>query len=306
VSTDVRSEISGKIDSILIQDGQMVKAGQKLIELDRTSLETDFREAQRNYMGRKLSVDKAQRDYERLLELYNNEFAQEREMLDAKTDLELAKIELEVRQARLDKATENLSKTTIIAPHDGIVANLDINEGQVIIGATSVNQGTSLMTIQNLDGLFVQTDINELDIEKINEGDRVRVSFDAIADQEFKGTVSQVFSYARNVNNQRVFRVRVIFDSAGKNIRPGISASLVFPVVSVEDVPALIISAVYLEDGKEYAYLITGKNDDGSNALERTPVETGAKDKQYVEIVSGLKLGDEVSLVRGNANPNAR
>lgn len=298
ISTDVRSEISGKIADILVEDGAIVKAGQRLIELDRTSLETDYREAQRNFQGQKLRVQQARRDYERLQELYERNFAREKELLDAETDLELAEIELEVRQARLDKATENLSKTTILAPHAGIVANLDINEGQVIIGATSVNQGTRLMTVYDSEGLYVQTDINELDIAKIEVGDEARVTFDALPDQEFNGSISQIHSYARNEGNRRVFRVRITFESGERTINPGISANLVIPIDKVEEAPSLLISAVYTENGKKFVYRVNGEKEDGTLDLEKVSVETGLNNAQYVEIRSGVDVGTTISLTR--------
>jgi len=298
VSTDVRSEISGKIIRILVDDGDLVEAGQPLVELDQTSLETDLREAQRNYQGQLLRVEKAERDYLRLAQLYESNYAQERDVLDAETDLELAKIELEVRKARLDKAQENLSKTTIPAPQAGTVAKLNVNEGQVIIGATSVNQGTSLMTIHNLDSLYVETDINELDIAKLTEGGQVKVTFDALPDQTFEGEVSQIYSYAREERNQRVFTVRITFDARDANVRTGISANLTFPIEKKEDVPALLISAVYTEGESKYVYKINGTEKDGSPVMDKITVETGLSDAQNVEILSGLEVGDTVSLVR--------
>ena len=110
----VKSEISGRITEIKIEEGDSVTRGQMLLELDRTSLETRLREAQRNLEAERLRLDKSERNYVRLQELYAKQFVGEKEYLDAQTDLNLAKLNLEIAQARLEDAAEDLSKTTMV------------------------------------------------------------------------------------------------------------------------------------------------------------------------------------------------
>ncbi|MGF1452939.1 MAG: efflux RND transporter periplasmic adaptor subunit [Opitutales bacterium] len=293
VSTEVRSEISGRIESIFIEDGQPVKKDDKLIELEKTSLLSDLDEAQRNTQAAELRLEKAQRDYDRERGLREEGFTNERSYLDAKTELELQKLNVAVRQAQLDKAEENLSKTIITAPHDGIVTQMDLNEGQVITGATSVNEGTSLLAVNDLERLYVQIDINELDIGKLTEGMPARVSFDALPDQEFTGEIAQIYPYARNENNQRVFRVRVTFNAEGARVLPGISANVAIAVASVSDVPTVPISAVFTEDGSRFVYV-----QQGESSWHRQAVEIGLRNTQRIEIKQGLEIGQTVSLVR--------
>ncbi len=293
VSSAVRSEISGRIGRIFVEDGEEVEAGQKLIELEQVSLLTELREAERNFQADELRVEQARWNYLREQELFEKEYSQEKSLMDNRIALELAEIQLAVREARLEKARENLDKTTIRAPHDGIITEMDLNEGQVITGATSVNQGTQLMMINNLERLYIQIDVNELDISRIREGMPVRISFDALTDQEFSGEVLRRFPYAREEGGQRVFRLHIAFDASNKRILPGISANVTIPVEVVADVPVVLISAVFSERGEKVVYRV---GEDGS--VRRRPVETGIDDLHNIHIINGVEPGDVLSLKR--------
>lgn len=290
VSTEVRSEITGRIDQIFIKDGQSVETGQILLELEKTDRLTELDEAERLFDAQKLRLEQARRDYVRLEGLREKNFTNEKDYLDAKTELGLMEIDLEVRRARLEKAQDNLAKTTIRAPHEGVVGNFDLNEGQVITGATSVNQGTTLMTINDLLKLHVRTKVNELDINKIDVGMKARITFDALPEEEFEGVVSQIFSYAETEGNERIFRVLVTFGAGDGRIRPGISATVTLPIAEAHDVPVVIPTALFKSGEGFVAYRQNG------TGWDKVPVETGLSDVHHVEVKSGLQTGDTVSL----------
>ncbi len=292
-SSAVRSEISGRIAKIFVEDGQQVDAGQKLIELDQASLLTDLREAERNFQSLELQVEQARWNYEREKELFEEGHIQEKTFMDTRIAFELAQIDLEVRQARLEKARENLDKTMIRAPHDGIITEMDLNEGQVITGATSVNEGTQLMRINNLERLFIRIDVNELDIGRIREGMPARITFDALPDEEFSGEVARKFPYAREQGGQRVFRLHIAFEAPDERVLPGISANVTIPVKVAEDVPVVLMSAVFTERGEKVVYRL-----DETGRTRRQLVETGIDNLHNIQITSGVEPGDVLSLKR--------
>jgi len=290
ISTVVRSEVTGRIDKILIEDGASVEAGQVLLELEKTERQTELEEAKRLFEAQQLRVARARRDYERLAGLRQKNFTNEKDFLDAETELRLMEIDLEVRRARLEKARDNLAKTTIVAPHGGVVSNFDLNPGQVITGATSVNEGTTLMTINDLLHLHVRTKINELDINKIREGMEARITFDALPDEAFVGRVDQIFSYAEREGNERIFRVLVTFEARNQIVRPGISATVELPIAQAVDVPVVTPTALFKSGSGFVAYR---QNGDG---WDKVAVQTGLTDARSVQITSCLQPGDIVSL----------
>jgi len=292
LSTVVKSEISGRIIRIAAEEGEAVERGEVLVELERTSLETRVREAQRSLEADRLRLERAQRNYERLKELYTKNFVGEREFLDAQTDFNLAELNLEIAQARLDDTKEDLSKTVIIAPHDGIITLLNVTDGQVISGATSVSNGTDLLTIAQLNELYMEANINEVDVEKLSVGQVAFLRFDAIADFEVEGTISVIAPAARRDGNVRVFPIEVIFEVVDARVRPGISATVEVPIASVEGAVSVLLSAVFTQGQASHVYV---KNATG---WEKREVEVGINNLQHVEIKSGLAVGDQAALSR--------
>lgn len=292
LSSIVKSEISGRITAIKIEEGATVERGQVLLELDRTSLETRLREAQRNLEAERLRLEKSQRNYTRLEELYAKQFVGEKEYLDAQTELNLAQLNLEISQARLEDSAEDLSKTTISAPHDGVVTRLDVLEGQVISGATSVSNGTDLLTIAQLSELYMEANINEVDVEKLYVGQSAWLRFDAIPDFEVEGTISVIAPSARKDGNVRVFPIEVVFEVADNRVRPGISATVEVPIESAEGVVSVLLSAVFNNQGSSHIFV---KNATG---WERREVTVGINNLQHAEVRSGLEAGEAVALSR--------
>ncbi len=305
VATEVRSEISGRIDSILVEEGDHVDRGQILVELDRNTLRNELSEAERNLQAYQLRLQQAERTFRRLGILSEREFARTSELEDAETAYELALLEMEVRKTRVETARDNLDKATILAPQGGIVSDLDINEGQVIVGATSVNQGTILMNVNDMSELVVRASINEVDVNQIEAGDEVQIEFDSIPDLAVEGTITSVSRFGQSEGGRRVFPVEVSFPATDERLRVGISADLLFPVAEAIDVPAVLISAVFDIDGESTLIMV---GEDGTKTMQ--PVETGLSDNQYIEIVSGAQVGDQISLTRPSGmerftkNPN--
>jgi HlyD family secretion protein len=303
LSTEVRSEINGRVERIHVVDGQRVERGDVLIELDRVSLESELEEARRNLEKERLRLEKAERDYERLKRLQEKNFATETQVADAATEMGLARIDVEVADTRVDRAEDNLAEAVITAPQAGVAANIEVTEGQVIQGASSVNAGTTLLTIHDLDSLYVDTDINEIDIARLEEGMSATVSFDAIPGEEFEGSIERIFTVAENQNNQRTFRTRIAFDAGERIIRPGISANVDIPIAEASDVVSITLSAVFTDQGERFVYVLNGEDD--PNPETRT-IRTGVSDARHIEIVEGLREGERVSLVRPDRLQQAR
>jgi HlyD family secretion protein len=289
----VKSEISGRITVIPVKEGDAVQKGDTLLQLDRTSLETGLREAERSLEAEQLRLDKAERNLERLKDLYAKKFVGEKEFLDAQTDYELAQLNLEISQARLDDAEEDLSKTTILAPHDGIVTRLDVVDGEVISGATSVSNGTNLITIAQLKELYMEANINEVDIERLSLGQQAELRFDAIPRFKLDGEIGVIALSARKDGNVRVFPIEVFFEALDTRVRPGISATVDIPIDSVTEAISVLLSAVFnATEGGSYVFVQNGER------WEQRTVEIGINNLQHIQIKSGLAVDDVIRLSR--------
>jgi RND family efflux transporter MFP subunit len=292
LSSIVKSEISGRITGILVEGGDSVQRGDVLVELDRISLQTRVREAERSFEAERLRLERSKRNYERLKELHIKKFVGEKEFLDAMTDFKLSELNLEIAQARLEDAEEDLSKTVITAPHEGILTLINVTDGQVISGATSVSKGTDLLTIAQLSELYMEANINEVDVERIFVGQSAYLRFDAIPDFEVEGHINAIAPAAQKDDKVRVFPIGVVFEVEDNRVRPGISATVEVPIASVEGVVSVLISGVFTREQKSHVYLKT------ATGWKKQKVELGINNLQHVEIKNGLNAEDVIALSR--------
>jgi len=292
-ATEVKAEINGRLMKIHVANNDTVKAGQLIAELDPVLAQTKKDEAERTYQSQELTLAKAKRDFDRQEQLRKKNYTTEKEFEDAKTSYEIAQIQLEVLRARLEEAVENLSKTQIRAPHDGVVSDLNVTEGQVIIGAGSVSSGTTIMKVNDLSKMYVDTDVNEIDINRISPQSEAQITFDSLPQARFKGVITEISGTAISRNNLRVFPVKIVFDVGGQRVYPGISAGVSIPVTRAQDVVSVIVSAVFSDGRKRFVFIKKS-----GDSYEQRFVDVGISDSSYAEIKQGLEQGEVVSLVR--------
>jgi HlyD family secretion protein len=298
--TEVKSEVSALIASVKVQPGDQVVKGQMLAELDRRELESQVNEASLRIESTRLQAEKARQDLVRKDGLHKAHLSPDKEYDDARIDAALADNAAKLEQARLETLRQQLTKTTILAPIDGVVLNVEALEGAVIVGANSTSAGTPLMKIANLSRLLVRTEVNEVDVSKLSVKLPVQLSFDSMPGVVVEGVVQFVSPSAtekeRGMSDRgeaRGFPIIVSFPLKDARIRPGMSANLKIPVAKAANAVALDLSAVFLEEKQSVVY-VAGK----TGAIERRLVELGINDNRKVEITKGLTPGERVSLTR--------
>ncbi len=293
VETVVKSELSGRIEVLEVEEGDRVQRGDLLLRLDPANLQAQLEESQRDLEAFRLRLARAERNYRRLQSLRERDFGQQSALEDAKTDFELAQIELSIRETRMKDAEDNLSKTEVRAPHDGVVIDLAVNEGSVITGVTTRSDGTDLLKVANFGAMYLSVNINEIDINKLSEGDPVRIGFEALEDTKVEGEITHLAPSAQRVGGRRVFPVDVAFTTTDPRIRPGISGTVTIPIETASEAISVIVSAVFTEGEDTFVFV---EREPGS--YERRPVEIGINDRTHVEIKRGLQAGEAVTLGR--------
>ncbi len=294
-SSEIKAEVSGKVLALAVADGQQVRRGDLLATLDPTLARADREEAARNLQLQRLNLEKLARERTRAEALRAREFVSAREAEDAATAHEVAKLQLEVAQARLDKAEENLRRTELRAPHDGVVSDIGVLEGQIVVSAQSINSGTPVMKVSGVDTLRVDVNLNEFDATRVEVGREATLTFDSLPGVRRAGKV--VFLAAFGVSDAkdkdvRVFPCQIAFE-AGEGVRPGISANARVRLASAKAAVAVPVSAVFVDDAERYAYV---RGADG--AWERRGIDIGLSDSGWTEVTKGIAEGDTVSLVR--------
>jgi HlyD family secretion protein len=208
----ISPEVAGEIVALPVKEGDRVKKGDLLVQIKPDNYQATRNSAEAGYQsaiaGKSLAqaqLDMAEAEYKRNLELFQTKLVSDSVFLEFKTAFEVAKLQYESAvhqeaQARfgLDKATDDLGKTTIVSPIDGTVTRLKSQLGERVLG-TSFNMGTEIMTVADLSEMEARVDIGEVDVVLIAPKQIARLEVDAFKDRKFTGTVTEIANSAKGL-----------------------------------------------------------------------------------------------------------
>ena len=208
----ISPEVAGEIVALPVKEGQEVKKGDLLVQIKPDNYKASCQIAEASYQSAIASKSVAQAEFEKALaefkrheQLFKSQLESENIFLDFKTMYEVAKLHCDnalhqVDQAKygLDKARDDLSKTTITSPIDGSVTRLKSQLGERVLG-TSFNMGTEIMTVAQLANMEARVDIGEIDVVLIAVGQKARLEVDAFKDRKFHGIVTEIANSSKGL-----------------------------------------------------------------------------------------------------------
>jgi HlyD family secretion protein len=324
----ITPEVTGEIVALPVKEGDRVKKGQLLIRIkgdnyvaQKERAEANLLSAEANLAMRKAELDKIQLDFNRMIEMHNKNLASDSELEAVKSSFLssqalYASAEANVLQnkASLKEIIDQLNKTTIISPIDGVVTKLNVELGERVLGS-GFSQGTDIMTVSDLGNMEATVDVDENDVVLISLGDTAKIKVDAFGDQVFKGVVTQIGNSAQTsgfgTQEQVVnFQVRIKLFEPDSGLRPGMSCNADIETETVRDIISVPIQSVtarsdFNPGNDEEAGAKPEGNGNRSKFQEvvfivengkakMVNVETGISDKDYLVIKSGLNGGEEV------------
>ncbi|MGA3066778.1 MAG: efflux RND transporter periplasmic adaptor subunit [Tepidisphaeraceae bacterium] len=216
-----------------------------------------------------------------------------------KQDVVLAEAQLQSDQIALANALQQLSYTTVSAPMDGVVADVEVELGTIISSAIeNVGGGTTVMTLSDLSKIFVNASVDESDIGDVRVGQRAVITADAYPGKTFDGSVVRIATQGVNNSNVVTFTVKIEVTSDNKELlKPQMTTNV--QIIEAQDNNVVIIpsAAVVRREGK---FTVSVVKPDGST--EDRDVEVGINDGTSAEIASGLQPGETVVVHRADAN----
>jgi len=292
---DVKSEVSGKIKAVHVEAGDTVKSGDLLVEIDDRDLLTEKQSVLSEIDGAKLEMEKDKRNYERSKELFEAKLVSREQFDNLTSEFDISQNNLVRAQRKLEITEEKLRKTKVISPIDGTVLTLPVIEGQVVIAAASVNSGTTLMTVANLDKLLVQTHVNQVDVARLKVEQPVKLKADSLRELVMNGKISFIAPVATVKNSVKGFDIEATIENPSSRLRPGMTVNLNIPIAKADSAISVPISAVFRGDGnKKVIYVRNGE------ATERREVKIGVTNFDFAEVKDGLQEGEVVMLVEPN------
>jgi len=296
----ISADIMGRITRLLVKEGDRVKNGQLMLQLDDTQYRAAYAQSRALYASAQGRLREAQSswrvadaNYGRQKSLYEQKLLSQAEWDNASNAHESARValstaqeELTRTQAAMTASADNLSKCRFVAPFDGVVSALNVEAGENVVTGTMNNPGTEILVVSDLSRMLVRAEVDETQATKI--------SVDAFPDTTFPGTVTEIGNTAKrsltsSVEGQTNFEVKVVFDQNVPGVLPGMTAdvdistgthtnALVVPIQSV-----VVRTQRELDRADKKSSARSAKSKKGANAAAEEDT-TGRKDKEITGV----------------------
>ena len=277
------------------------EASLKMAELDFKRME-----------GLLQTLDVSQSDYDRAKTAYDEMAARydsdKHKLESSKINIEVMQHNLEAAEAEILRAKEALTYTTITSPIDGVITQLNAEVGEVVVFGTMNNPGTVIMEVADMSKMLVAAEVDEVEINKVKQGQKARIRIPAFPDDIFYGVVDTV---AIKSSISRVgssyYKAEVLIDSNGINICSGLTADVDIEVKKhidilkvptqailgrkVDELPTDVRDSKLIDKTKPYATVVYRYND-GKSVV--TPVKMGPSDVTDTVILEGVDVNDVV------------
>ncbi len=324
----ISANVSAEIIGLYVVEGEKVTKGQLLVELDRTKYQAAVQRAKSNKKAAEASLQKAENDYKRATDLFNQKLTSRADLENVEANLKLAESQLEQAVANLDQAEDDLIKTKLFSPIDGTVTIINKEVGEIALG--SMFQADVILEIGDLTRMEVLAEIDENDIPLVQIHDTTDIEIDAIPDTTFLGLVTEIAltgtTKGRGTQEEVTnFEVKIAVVENVEKLRPGMSATvdirtehhrniLEVPIQSItvrlpKEIPGSADNRPAGKDTTKAADSLTMKKRKTDQQKEEmvevvfivkdglakvVPVVTGISSDTDIEIVSGLEEGQDV------------
>lgn len=292
----VLPQTSARIISINVSEGQGVVAGETLMTLDSSSLQASLKKAEAqvasakaNQVTNQVKLEAARKSYERTKLLYDAGSVTQVELDDAKLaydSLNSGSVEAAVAEAEaaLLSVQEQIDYTSITAPVSGIIGRIDVSVGDY------VNTSNTVAVISDPQELKVEIMVGESDIAIMKLNTKVNVYVKSVGQEPFTGIISSIASVL--AADSSMYPVTITLDNAKGEVKSGMYAEVSIAASGVQNALCIPLSSIIPDNGVNVVYSVTEEN--GEMRAARVEVKTGINDGNYVQIVSGLKAGDNV------------
>jgi HlyD family secretion protein len=329
IKVDVKSAVSGRVLGLRVREGDIVRTGQVLAEV-----EPDVNQAQSlsDVKAAVSQADIALRDAERQLAaqkaLFDAGLIGSQALSNFQTARDLAADSLANTRSRYQivedhgipiSGASRSQKARVTSPMSGVIIKKGVELGETVTsGVSSFNDGTVMFTVADLKSLIIRVNLNEVDIAKVRVGQPVRVTLDAYPQKIFTGKVRFVAPAAKVVEKIKVFEIEVALDELDEAFRTGMSANVEILGERRDDSLSIPLEALQRREGQTVVYRLKAGLDpkkveeareelegrskfvwlseNWKDYFEPVQVKAGIATLERVEIMAGLRAGDQVAL----------
>ena len=317
VQVKVSANVAGKIISLHAEEGDTVRKGQLLVELDQEQYKASLARAESNLLSARANEKKLRSELNRSQDLRKKGLMSDADFEAVEASYEAAESNTKQAAAIVNEAKDQLSKTLLHSDMDGIVTKLNKEQGEIALGAQF--QEDVIMIVADLSRMEAAIEVDENDVINIAIGDTADIEIDAFVDTTFKGTVTKIANSAtiKGLGTQEQvtnFEVTVALMDYNAKFRPGMSTTVDVITETRRDVIKVPIQAVTVREKaslekKPDVEEHTGETDGGNNGKPEMsevvftvvdkkavskPVKLGISDDAFYEVTEGLEEDDLV------------
>jgi HlyD family secretion protein len=292
----VKSTIPGIVSEVLFKVGDAVTKDSPLFEILPNPTPLEYVEARRNMEVAEVSLSKLLADRDRNAQLFQSKLISKSQMDALEAEYNETRLRYRVAQERfqlLEKGRIEMSNRSvdsiIKAPISGIVLSLSSHQGDPVVPLTNFQPGTDLCSMADMKTILFKGTVDEIDVGKMVPGMEAEIQIGALAEEKVKGTLQRIYPKARKEGNATLFDVEIVLSEApGIILRAGYSATAYVKIQ--EHTNALVIPErlVLSEEGKRFVEVKEAET------ISKVEVKTGLSDGLNIEILEGLKEGDQV------------
>ncbi|MGH9379129.1 MAG: efflux RND transporter periplasmic adaptor subunit [Thermoanaerobaculia bacterium] len=312
----ISPRVTGEIEKLYVQEGQQIESGELFAQLDQELFQAALDRAEAALQSAQAQAAQAgvRLENEHLTESRVQRLHEEqilsRDQLDqavlarrsAELDLEQARQAVAQARADVDRAREDLRRTTLRAPLSGRVTELSAKEGEVVIAGTTNLPGSSIGTIADLSEILAEVEADETDVIYVELEQEATVAVDAVPDSDYRARVVEVGSSGFHPQTQpdlTYFKVKLLLEKPDAQLKPGMSARAEISTARKADTLVVPIQAVVRrapagtedadeEDERDVVFVVE------DDKVVQRPVDVGLTDATHAEILSGLEAGERV------------
>ncbi len=315
---NISSNVLGEIVELAVKEGDEVRKGDFLLQIDKEKylseverLEANLRLTKILLEKEKISLKNVENNLKRMRQLYDDKIISEDAIEDAELEYETGKINLKSLQeqihqaeADLEKARDELKKTTITSPMDGTVTQLNAEVGEQVIMGTINNPGTVIMVISDMREVLAEVDVDETEIVSVKEGNESRIKVDAVGEKyEYEAKVGEIGNTAIKAGEVNIFQVKVKIRNPDDRLRPGMTARAKIETESRYDVLKVPIQAVVLRDVEKEKEKANKKEEEGEVKRGEEKKDEGVEKEEKAEDQAGEEIGqdeeEEIEITEG-------
>lgn len=278
-------KVAARVVAIHLQEGDRVAKGQVIISLDTSDYDTQLAVAEATLTQAESAYENARANVERIRMLHREGAVSDQQLEQAELGLVQAGSALEQAQAGVQGARNLLSNCQITSPINGVVGLIQITEGNM------ASPQAPVAVVSSTGKLAVKLNVTEGDISFVKVNDPVKVRVRSISEQEFTGRVTSVAAVAHP--QFKTFPVEVTLDNPDNLLKSGMTAEVQIGTQGKDGVLTIPRNAVVQKGARHVVFTV-----DEESIVHETTIEVGIQNRERVEVIKGLKVGDQV-VVKG-------